>query len=252
MPALIENFFSSDSDRESLTINKREIKRLTGIETKNIPGNAIALDRLIIKSFINKRIKQSRAEYNWLFGIISGFVLAGSYFSIMIIDRLLTEATIYTYSRAIITSAGIAGGFFIICNIILALVVRSTILNNSKNPKLTTLRGLIDDINSYNQAAQTFTDQIKIAKISGQNSSYLVLKKKALVLEKVKTKLLKALKTERIIRENPNFDPSIVAGNMVTHNANELNKNASSNNTELANQVEIGISIERELNSRRR
>ncbi|MGF1487776.1 MAG: hypothetical protein ACFBSE_11860 [Prochloraceae cyanobacterium] len=235
-------------DRESLTINKREIKRLTGIETKNIPGNTIALDRIIIKSFINKRIKQSRAEYNWLFGIISGFVLAGSYFSIMIIDRLLTEATIYTYGRAIITSAGIAGGFFIICNIILALIVRSTILKNSKNPKLSTLRGLIDDINAYNQAARTFTDQIKIATISEQHHQKLALKKKVLVLEKVKIKLLKALKTERIIRENPNFDPEIVAGNMVTYNANELNKNASSNNTELANQIEIGLKLSQELN----
>ncbi|MGF1489429.1 MAG: hypothetical protein ACFBSE_20265 [Prochloraceae cyanobacterium] len=249
MTGLFKLFFEADDNENNLIISQKNLNRIVGIDTKNIPSLSVAKDRLKIKSFIKKRLKQIRAEYNWLLGIISGFVLAGSYFSIMIIDRLLTEATIYTYSRAIITSAGIAGGFFIICNIILALVVRSTIINNSKNPKLTTLRGLIDDINSYNQAAKTFTDQIEIAKISGQNSSYLALKKKALVLEKVKTKLLKALKTERIIRKNPNFDPSIVAGNIVTHNANELNKNASSNNKELANQVEIGISIERELNS---
>jgi len=249
VPSFFQRIFGTNNPENNLIISQANLNRIVGIDTRNIPSLSVAKDRLKIKSFIKKRLKQIRAENNWLLGIISGFVLAGSYFSIMIIDRLLTEATIYTYSRAIITSAGIAGGFFIICNIILALVVRSRIRQNSKNPKLSTLRGLIDDINSYNQAAQTFTDQIKIARISEQKSQTHGLKKKALVLEKVKTKLLKALKTERIIRENPNFDPSIVAGNIVTHNANELNKNASSYNSELANQVEIGISIERELNS---
>lgn len=234
---------------DDLTISARSLRKSSGIETKNIPGNSIALDRLKIKSFINKRIKQAQAEYSWLFAILGSFVFAGSYFIIMLLDRFLIQDTVFSIGRAILTSGTIAIALFIFCNIILSISIRMAISKNSKNPKFSTLRGLIDDINAYNQAALTFSDQIKIVTISEQHHQKLALKKKALVLEKIKTKLLKSLKTERIIRNNPNFDPSSLASNMVTHNANELSKNASSYSAELASQIDISSGVEKEINS---
>lgn len=241
--------FSPDKAPFSLIITPRDLKRLTGIKTENIPGSSVAGDCLKLKSFINQRIKLERSESNWIFAIVSAFFLTASYLAIILTNKLFTSGTFFTYSRAIVTSGTIAVAVFIVCNLILALSLRSQIKSNSKNRRFSTLRALIDDINSYNQAARTLNDQIKITNLSEQ-SNRINQQRKIQVFQKVKQQLITALKTERIIRENPNFDPDAVASNIVPVSAISLNQTASSYSQELADAIAIGIKVEKEITNR--
>ncbi len=241
--------FTPDKAPFSLIITRRDLKRLSGIKTENIPGSSVAGDRLKLKSFTNKRIKQERRECNWLFVIISAFFLAASYLGIMLLEKLFIEGTFFTYTRAILTSVSLAVAVFILSNLILLLSLQFQIGKNSENPSFSTLRSLIDDINSYNQAARTLNDQIKITNLSEQ-SNRINQQRKIQVFQKVKQQLITALKTERIIRENPNFDLDAVASNIVPVSAISLNQTASSYSQELADAIAIGMKVEKEITNR--
>ncbi len=236
--------FTPDKAPFSLIITRRDLKRLSGIKTENIPGSSVAGDRLKLKSFTNKRIKQERRECNWLFVIISAFFLAASYLGIMLLEKLFIEGTFFTYTRAILTSVSLAVAVFILSNLILLLSLQFQIGKNSENPSFSTLRSLIDDINSYNQAARTLNDQIKINNLNRQTDK-IREERQIKVLQKAKAELIKALKTERIIRENPEFDPDAVASNLVPVGAISLNKTASSYSQDLAEAIAIGIKVEK-------
>ncbi|WP_373530806.1 hypothetical protein [Nostoc sp.] len=229
-------------DLQGLEINQNELQYLT-----NLPVN----DELLIiikpllklgKLYINK-IKGSEGATVVFIGF-STFVFSYLLFDI-IIKVFVTWITIPSWLLLIILGFGVSG----LTQTVLYLIWRS----RSKLVKLkmtNSLQILLTDVDRYNTVIRAIdiNDQIEEA-----GNPEVIIKERERVIEALKlTKadLVRALKTERILRENKSFilsNTELFVNNLATLTAMQVTEQATEHGRLLNEALQIALDVQHEM-----
>ncbi|MEA5623522.1 hypothetical protein [Nostoc sp. UHCC 0251] len=229
-------------DLQGLEISQYELQSLT-----NLPVNAQLLIitnplKKIAKSYIQK-IKSSEGATVIFIGFAT-FVFSYILFDI-IIKIFIAWITIPSWILLFILALWV-GGF---TQSILYLIWKS----RSKIVKLNmtnSLQILLNDVERYNTVIRAIdiNDQIEEA-----GNPEVLIKERASVIEALKltkSDLVRALKTERILRENKNFilsNTELFVNNLATLTAMQVNEQATEHGRLLNEALQIALDVQYEM-----
>jgi len=229
-------------DLQGLEISQDELQKLT-----NLPVNEKILIitnplKILIKIYIQK-LKSSEGATVVFIGF-STFVFVYILFDI-IIKIFVTWITIPSWILLIILGLWV-GGF---TQTILYLIWKSR-SKVVKNNMTKSLHILLNDVNKYNTVIRVIdiNDQIEEA-----GNPEVVIKERESVIEALKlTKadLVRALKTERILRENKNFilsNTELFVNNLATLTAMQVTEQATEHGRLLNEALQIALDVQHEM-----
>ncbi|MFN6466289.1 MAG: hypothetical protein RMZ41_031355 [Nostoc sp. DedVER02] len=229
-------------DLQGLEISQDELQKLT-----NLPVNyqlLIITNTLqnLVKIYIQK-IKSSEGATVVFIGFAT-FVFGYLLFDIFL-KIFISWITIPSWILLIILSLWIGG----LTQTILYLVWRS----RSKLVKLNmtnSLRILLSDVERYNTVIRAIdiNDQIEEA----GNPEVLIKERESVIaaLKLTKADLVRALKTERILRENKNFilsNTELFVNNLATLTAMQVNEQATEHGRLLNEALQIALDVQDEM-----
>ncbi len=211
-------------DLQELEISKGELKHLTGVEIDEIfrPASiATAQKRL---SFLLQEV---------LTGIILT-PLAVGFLYIFIIVPLLKSSVAAAIACLILTP--------------IAIILLRWYWRSRNSPQ--TLTALLDEIDRYRAVLKAIdiSDQIEAA-----GSAEAILRDRNTVIEALqltRSDLIRALRTERILRENKDFiatNPELFANNLTAIRALQVTNQASEYGQFLDRALQIGIGVQAEM-----
>ena len=229
-------------DLHGLDISQKELQKLTNLPVK---------DQLIIisnplKKMVQRIIAKVRGSEGATVVFISCSIFVFSYLLFDIIIRLFAPwMTIPSWLLLIILSFW-GGG---VTQIVLYLLwwKKLKIINDNMTNSLDIL---LNDVDRYNAVikAININDQIEAAGNSG-----VILKDRERVIEALKltrTDLIRALKTERILRENKNFilrNTELFANNLATLTAMQVTEEATEHGRLLNEALQIALDVQIEM-----
>ncbi len=223
------------TDVEDLKITDSRFEQITGIKIDRFrnPGVKIAGDFIVDLFYI-------------LFGgsfIIFPIIyyLICHFFGVSELDRLLGNVPNWLFYVAVIVHIGIS----VIISIIIAIIT-----NKLLHRKLANLRKLFLEVENYNQVLKAIDikDQLEDAGNQGIN-----LKDRARVLEALKLTredLIRALKTEKIFRDNKDFidqNPAIFTSNLASVRALQISDKASEWSHLLNQTLQVAVEVQEEM-----
>lgn len=229
-------------DLHSLDISQKELRKLTNLPVKDeliILSNPI---RKIGQRIINKLKGSEGATVVF----ISCSILVFSYLLFDIIIRLFaTWITIPSWLLLIILCSWGSG----VTQIILYLVWWKNLKNLNKN-MTNSLEILLRDVDRYNSVIKAIdiNDQIEDAGNPG-----VVIQERAKViaaLKLTKNDLVRALKTERILRENKSFilsNAELFTNNLATLTAMQVTEEATEHGRLLNEALQIALDVQLEM-----
>ncbi|WP_414527021.1 hypothetical protein [Nodularia chucula] len=229
-------------DLHSLDISQKELRKLTNLPVKDeliILSNPI---RKIGRRIINKLKGSEGATVVF----ISCSILVFSYLLFDIIIRLFaTWITIPSWLLLIILGSWGSG----VTQIILYLFWRKNLKNLHKN-MTNSLEILLRDVDRYNSVIKAIdiNDQIEDAGNPG-----VVIQERAKViaaLKLTKNDLVRALKTERILRENKSFilsNTELFTNNLATLTAMQVTEEATEHGRLLNEALQIALDVQLEM-----
>lgn len=231
-------------DLQGLEISQKELQKLT-----NLPVN----DELIIlinpiKRLFSRFIKQAKGPEGATVVFIGVTILVFSHVSFDVMLRLFaTWVTIPSWLLLIIFSFS----FGTLTQIFLYFLWKQRISTVRKN-MTHSLKILLNDVDRYNAVIKAIdiNDQIEAAGNPGVS-----LKERNKVLEALKltrNDLVRALKTERILRENKKFIVSkseLFINNLATLTAMQVSEQATEHGRLLNEALQIALDVQQEMRS---
>ncbi|NJM70230.1 MAG: hypothetical protein HC862_08365 [Scytonema sp. RU_4_4] len=231
-------------DLQGLEISQKELQKLT-----NLPVN----DELIIlihpmKRLLSQIIERAKGSEGATVVFIGMTILVFSYATFDIIIRLFAQwVTMPSWLLLIISSFSL--GIFIQFLLYFLWKQRSRTVSQNMTHSL---KILLNDVDRYNSVIKAIeiNDQIEAAGNPG-----VLLKERKKVIEALKlTKndLVRALKTERILRENKKFivnKSELFADNLATLTAIQVSEQASEHGRLLNEALQIALDVQQEMKS---
>ncbi|ARV61285.1 hypothetical protein BZZ01_24090 [Nostocales cyanobacterium HT-58-2] len=232
------------NDLQGLEISQKELQKLT-----NLPVN----DELIIVTHPIKRllrhvIEQVKGSEGATVVFIGVATLVFSYVILDVIIKIFASwVTIPSWILLIIV--GFSAGSII--QVLLYFLWKQRI-RNVKNNITHSLKILLNDVDRYNAVIKAIdiNDQIEEA-----GNPEVVLKEREKVIEALKLTrhdLVRALKTEKILRENKKFIVSkseLFADNLATLTAMQVSEQASEHGRLLNEALQIALDVQHEMKS---
>ncbi|MBD6619921.1 hypothetical protein FNW02_29985 [Komarekiella sp. 'clone 1'] len=229
-------------DLQGLEISQKELQKLT-----NLPVN----DKLVIiinplkKLGVNflKKIKGSEGATVVFIGfsiIVFGYLLFD-----VIIKLFATWITIPSWILLIISGFWIGG----VIQTILYLIWKK----NSKFVKLNmtnSLLVLLNDVNRYNDVIKAIDINDQIEEAGNPEVSIKEREKVIEALKLTRTDLIRALKTEKILRENKNFilsNTELFINNLATLTAMQVTEQATEHGRLLNEALQIALDVQHEM-----
>lgn len=216
-------------DLQGLTLTKGELRRLSGIDASYLWRRSVMRDPRQRSHFLRRQTLEISVLTTLSF---CGFYLAFSQFSFNIAS-LQSEALIFGSVAAIA--------------LLIATVVQGVRIRRNTTSALV---GLLDDVDRHNAmvTAIDINDQIEAV-----GNFQVRLNNRSRVVEALKitrAELVRALKTERILRENKYFidrNPDLFAESLTALRALQVTDQASEHGRLLNEALQIGLSVQDEM-----
>ncbi|MBD2530385.1 hypothetical protein H6G97_12695 [Nostoc flagelliforme FACHB-838] len=230
------------NDLQGLEISHDELQKLT-----NLPVNE---ELLIITNPLNRLAKtyiqklKSSEGATVVFMGLSTFVFVYIFFEITI-KFFMTWITIPSWILLILLSLWVGG----LTQTILYFIWKSRSKLVKKN-MTKSLQILLNEVNRYNTVIKVINinDQIEEA----GNPEVVIKKREGVIkaLKLTKSDLVRALKTERILRENKNFilsNTELFVNNLATLTAMQVNEQATEHGRLLNEALQIALDVQHEM-----
>lgn len=231
-------------DLQGLEISQKELQKLT-----DLPVN----DELIIlihpmKRFVSRFIKQAKGP--------EGATVVFIGVTILVFSHVIFDLIIRLFANWVTIPSWLLFGIFTLClgtvtQVFLYVLWKQRISTVKKNITHS-LKVLLNDVDRYNAVIKAIdiNDQIEAAGNPGVS-----LKERKKVLEALKltrNDLVRALKTERILRENKKFIVSraeLFINNLATLTAMQVSEQASEHGRLLNEALQIALDVQQEMRS---
>ncbi|KAB8335528.1 hypothetical protein SD80_004255 [Scytonema tolypothrichoides VB-61278] len=232
------------NDLQGLEIGQKELQKLT-----NLPVN----DELIIlldpmKRLLSQVIERAKGSEAATVVFLGMTTLVFSYVAFDVIIRVFAHwVTIPSWLLLVISSCSVG----ILTQIFFYILWKQRTRTVSQN-MTHSLKILLNDVERYNAVIKAIdiNDQIEAAGNSGVN-----LKERNKVIEALKltrNDLIRALKTEKILRENKKFIVNkleLFADNLATLTAMQVSEQASEHGRLLNEALQIALDVQQEMKS---
>jgi hypothetical protein len=231
-------------DLQGLEISQKELQKLT-----NLPVN----DELIIlihpvKRVLSQVIEQAKGPEGATVVFIGVAILVFSHVTFDIIIKLFAH-WVTIPSWLLLITFSLSAGFVTQILFYFLWKQRSRTVRKNITPSL---KILLNDVDRYNAIIKAIdiNDQIEAAGNPG-----VILKERKKVIEALKltrNDLIRALKTEKILRENKKFIVSkseLFADNLTTLTAMQVSEQASEHGRLLNEALQIALNVQQEMKS---
>ncbi|MDB9445486.1 hypothetical protein [Anabaena sp. CS-542/02] len=218
------------TDLQDLEISRTELNNLTGLDINTVPKLSVVQDPIKMLSFVF--IKQDMGGLGFAFAI-------SAYFSILFIFKEYKGFFDY-----------IIGGFALLVSVSTAVPIYKTLqkymqLSGTHSPMLLLCK-LLEEVDRHNQIIKNIDtlDQLK----SVGNAIDLSNREKVIEAIKITKKdLLLAIQTDKILRENPGFNPESFAVDLTGLQALQVSATASEYSQILDQALQIGVNVQEEM-----
>ena len=242
-----------DNNCQDLLITPQELKEITQLNTDNVTGTSVVNDKRQRRKFINKRLKQVSGEQSWILIIFCLLIFLLTFASLALITPFSSNTLngwILLYFKTTFKSVIIASLFFYIFETILLLFYRRKIKALLLDPQLKSLRDLLDEINKYNEVAKDIITQVyAVGELNKAGSKVTVNNNIVTALKSLKKDLIRAIKIERIFRQNPQLNPERLAIDFTPIRALQMNARAQNYSKEVNDLLSIASQVQNEINT---
>ncbi len=229
-------------DLKGLTINQRELGNLTGLPVKEELIVIVNPLKFLARQFVQK-VKGPEGATAIFIGLA---VVLSSYIVFDLVIKMFANWVQLPSWLLFIKLCFIGGG---ITQLLLYLTwkKRSAILKENLTYSLNTLLHEVDRFNAVIKAID-INDKIEAA-----GNTEVGIKERRRVIEALKytrADLVRALKTERILRENKNFivnNSELLANNLATLTQMQVTEQASEHGRLLNEALEIAMDVQQEM-----
>jgi hypothetical protein len=232
------------NDLQGLEISPKELQKLT-----NLPvGDELIIITHPMKRLLSQVIERAKSSEAATVVFIGMTILVSSYITFDVIIRLFVNwVTIPSWLLLVISSCSVG----IFTQVFLYFLWKQRIRIVRQN-MTHSLKILLNDVERYNAVIKAIdiNDQIEAAGNSGVS---LNERKKVIeALKLTRNDLIRALKTERILRENKNFIVSkleLFADNLAILTAMQVSEQASEHGRLLNEALQIALDVQQEMKS---
>ena len=240
---------------QDLLITSQQLKELTQLNTDDLAGTTVVRERNQRKSFIAKRLalisREQRPSLIIFCTLI--FMLLFAWFTTKLASTTasLSEWILFYFDNTI-KSTIVATVLFCLFDLILLIFHKQRIKHLLSDSKLETLRDLLSEVERYNQVAGNLIINLSaIDQLNDAGAPVSVNNRQQVLtaIKSMKNDLLRALKIERIFRQNPKINPDSLELDFTPILAIELSNRAVHYSNEVNELVSIGISVQNEINS---
>jgi hypothetical protein len=220
------------ADLQDLQISKTEINNLTGLEVNTIPKYSVLQDpiKTLIFVFFNKQEKNT--------GL---YIVFGISLWILLLFMFTQYKSFFDYMIGIFA-------FFIMLQTLkpLSQYVQRYMKFSRKDTDIKLLSKLLEEIDKHNQLIKNI-DTLDQLKSVGNPIDFQNREKVIEAIQITKADLIKALKTEKILRDNPNFNPEHFSIDLTSLQALQVSETASEYGQILDEALQIGVTIQQEM-----
>jgi hypothetical protein len=231
------------NDLQGLDISQKELQQLTDLPVNEQLIFVIGSVKKIANRF-SEKLKGPEAATAYFIAITP---LVFSYVIFSVFLSLSLPGLNFIPSWILFTIFILGGGSIVQLALYFIWKQRSKIIKENITPSL---RILLSDVERYNNVikAININDQIEAA---GNTDVSIRERKKVLdALKLTRTDLIRALKTERILRENKNFiisNTELFANNLPTLSAMQVSEQASEHGRLLNEALQIALDVQLEM-----
>jgi hypothetical protein len=219
-------------DLQDLQISKTEINNLTGLEVNTIPKYSVLQDptRRLMFVFFNKQEKNTGLYI--VFGISLWFLL---------LFMFTQYKSFFDYMIGIFA-------FFIMLQTLkpLSQYVQRYMKFSRKDTDIKLLSKLLEEIDKHNQLIKNI-DTLDQLKSVGNPIDFQNREKVIEAIQITQADLIRALKTEKILRDNPNFNPEHFSIDLTSLQALQVSETVSEYSQILDEALQIGVTIQQEM-----
>jgi hypothetical protein len=220
------------TDLQDLEISRTELNNLTGLDINTVPKLSVVQDPIKMLTFVFIKQQQGNQGLYILFAI-------SVYFSILFLSKEYKGFFDY-----------IIGGFALATVSCTAVPIYETVQKymqlSGKNSPMLLLCKLLEEVDRHNQIIKNIDtlDQLK----SVGNAIDLSNREKVIEAIKITKKdLLLAIQTDKILRENPGFNPESFAVDLTGLQALQVSATASEYSQILDQALQIGVNVQEEM-----
>ena len=238
----------------NLSLDSEELKQLTRVNTDNLAATAIVRDRALRTAFINKRISRLAREQSKTSLIFCTLIFVLVFAGLITTGPVGVTLTdwILLYLETTFRSVLIATMCFCLFDMSLLIFYRFKLAGYLKNPRFQTLRDLLSEIDRYNQVVADLTANLSALEQLREAGTPVKVQNKTELLAAVKSMrqdLVRALKIERIFRQNPQINPERIDINFTPIKALQLNDRAIDYTLEVNTLLDIGLKVQNEIDA---
>jgi hypothetical protein len=127
---------------------------------------------------------------------------------------------------------------------------RNSVFDYVNNLKPTLLGSLLDEVDRYNQTVQELASHIQVIEQLAKAGNPVSIKDKDKIIsafKNMRADLIRALKTEKIFRDNPNFNPEQFSIDFMPFKALEFDEQAKDYERLVNEAIEIGSRVQEEM-----
>lgn len=231
------------TDLEGIEITMEEIEEFTDLNIEYIPRYSILRNYRKTLIFITKK---TGGLFLYFLGLSTFGILAGSWVSALRISGLLLDISYYESEKisSTVIFKILFPLFILIVVIILALAIKIVLRNYYKNKK--TVSKLLEEVYRHNELVNNINtlDQLEAAGNSiNLNNRHKVIE----ALQITRDDLVRSLKTEKILRNNPRFNPEQFSIDLTALRALQVSEQASEYGKILDEALQIGVNVQQEM-----
>lgn len=220
------------TDLQDLEISRTELNNLTGLDINTVPKLSVVQDPIKMLSFVFIKQQQGKQGLYILFAI-------SAWMSILFIFKEYKGFFDY-----------IIGGFALLVSVTTGVPTYETLQKymqlSGKHSPMLLLCKLLEEVDRHNQIIKNIDtlDQLK----SVGNAIDLSNREKVIEAIKITKKdLLLAIQTDKILRENPGFNPESFAVDLTGLQALQVSATASEYSQILDQALQIGVNVQEEM-----
>lgn len=226
-------------DLEGLPITKGEIRRISGISVDDLMQNYTLKDR-------QKRSKFLYKETTVIFGL-TGMVFLGS---LTFGDVMFWQLRGITFDLMIANQMPwLLFSSMAIASLVVAIAARFFWLKNNTR-KAESLLGILADVEKYNDLIEVIHLNDRLEDVGNPEVEIINRKQVITALRHTRENLVRALKTERIFRENQPViarNPDLFAHNLTSVEAMQMSDRATERGRLLNEALQIALNAQAEM-----
>ncbi|MGF1487982.1 MAG: hypothetical protein ACFBSE_12915 [Prochloraceae cyanobacterium] len=237
-------------------ISALDLKQLTQIDTDNLAPTSICRDRRSRSLFIDKRaskLAQSLRPGLLIFCSLIFMVLFGWFITRdFTVDPTSSKDWMLFYLDSTIRSIIFTTIFFCCFDIFLIFLYKRQIQDLMVDPKLKTLRDLLDEIAKYNEVVKNLFANLNAIDNFQEAGAKVNLNNRSEILATtiyMRDDLVRALKIERIFRTNSRVNPESISIDFTPNKALQTIERANQYGKELNQLLDISLAVQKEIKS---